>query len=234
MSTVGQWVDTAIACILVQAAKAGQKLLAPRPSDAERRAYSLADVGYQLLAGPVSDWVGFYDCPCGSAYEIFDDSTPDDVARLQKWFDEHRGCRVLDVMSSEAAQDGYYDLVNGFIDTREPDEPSVPVGEHPDLDPQAVIGKRPDWTGVGVPAGAVLPAGIDLSAWSTDAVADQIAINAVCEVLAEHLPDGDADGAWDAVRCYNPHAIETLHMICTDWQAWREHVAPLIVHALKK
>jgi hypothetical protein len=53
------------------------------------------------------------------------------------------------------------------------------------------------------------------------------AIPAICEVLAEHLPIY-GDYAKDGVRQVKCRDLTRQHRICADWQAWREHVSPLI------
>ncbi len=119
----------------------------------------------------VADWVGFYDCPCGGAYEMFEDSTPENLEYLKRWFDDHRGCGKTEAVAPSGGEprgtgasggpsgrtsDGHSaPPVASYAQpsTRTPhDEIAEPVGEYPDVDPHAVItGGRRDWSGVGVP-----------------------------------------------------------------------------------
>lgn len=50
----------------------------------------------------------------------------------------------------------------GFLSSRDwcdGCEEAASIGEHPDIDPQAVIGKRRDWSGIGSPAQTPAPPG---------------------------------------------------------------------------
>lgn len=61
--------------------------------------------------------VGFYDCPCGSEYELGEDATLEDYAALNRWLGRHYGdcpdmagsapelrCRVDELTALAAAQ----------------------------------------------------------------------------------------------------------------------------------
>lgn len=39
--------------------------------------------------------VGFYSCPCGSAFEFDEDSTLEDYAALNRWLGQHVPCPTL-------------------------------------------------------------------------------------------------------------------------------------------
>lgn len=49
--------------------------------------------------------VGFYDCPCGSAFEFIEDSTLEDYASLNRWLGAHVPCPSVAVAELERQLD---------------------------------------------------------------------------------------------------------------------------------
>lgn len=70
-----------------------------------------------LLAGgdvraQIDRAVGFYDCPCGSEFELFEDASLEDYASLNRWLGRHvNGCPDVELAEAIDREVGLYRAV---------------------------------------------------------------------------------------------------------------------------
>ena len=124
----------------------------------------------------------------------------------------------LDSESVSAAVEDLFEQISDTVDALFDDSSDSAVPPAADTSPEV-----PPTSGDTDP-GSVEPTPLPGDGWV------DWAVPAICGVLAEHTPFEASGGV---VHCYWSLTDDDPHAACPDWQAYREHVAPLIATRLQ-